>query len=114
MINKVQDGRSLDYVNSGMTDVKSGDLVILGSRSAVSAVDISPSKSGTVDLEGVFDVKKATGQTFSLYQTLYQDTSRQATGVPTEVVLGMCLAIAGSSATTCRVRLADALLVVEE
>jgi predicted RecA/RadA family phage recombinase len=61
MINKVQEGKKLDFVNTTGAAIKSGDLVIFGALAAVAITDIAAGDTGAVDLQGVYRLPKAAG-----------------------------------------------------
>jgi predicted RecA/RadA family phage recombinase len=61
MINKIQEGKKLDFVNTTGTLIKSGALVVFGALTAVAITDIAAGDTGAVDLQGVFRFPKVAG-----------------------------------------------------
>lgn len=59
--NFYQDGDVLDYTNTTGAAIASGDPVAIGNIIGIALVDISISAVGSVALEGVWKVAKATG-----------------------------------------------------
>src|SRR3990172_9268623 len=73
MKNFVQEGKVMDYLNAGSA-VASGDVVVLPAGIGVAVVDISTDASGSVKLEGVFELAKA-AEAFDQGDKLYWDAS---------------------------------------
>lgn len=109
----IQEGAVVTYTNGTGSAISSGDLVPLTNRAGVALVDIANSASGSVQLEGVFEVAKTTGATWSVGQALYVDSSTgKATTVSTgNVPAGFAFAAAGSSATTGQILLGGQLAI---
>lgn len=59
MKNKIKDGKTINYTASA--DIESGDLVVVGVRVGVAVTDIANGESGVLEMEGVFELPKATG-----------------------------------------------------
>lgn len=75
MKNYVQPGDRMEYSNSGSA-ISSGSIVVIGERIGVAVVDIpATSGKGSVDLEGVFNLPKATGESWSQGDPLFYDSS---------------------------------------
>lgn len=56
MMNKIQDGNALKFVNNGTQDIKSGELLKIGELFGVAYVDIPVGGSGAVVLAGVYEI----------------------------------------------------------
>jgi predicted RecA/RadA family phage recombinase len=54
--NYIAQGNSLTWTNGTGSDVASGDVVTVGHMIGVASVDIANGASGTVEVEGVFEV----------------------------------------------------------
>ena len=54
----VQEGNTLDYINTTAKAINAGDIVVFGSRVGVAATDIPIGSTGTVKMNGVFEVLK--------------------------------------------------------
>jgi predicted RecA/RadA family phage recombinase len=61
MKNRIQNGKVLDYVNGTGTAILSGSLVIFGVLFGIAVTDIAIGETGAVELQGVFELPKATG-----------------------------------------------------
>lgn len=110
MKNRVKDGITLDYKNTSGSDIVSGQVVELPNRIAVAAVDIPQNKTGSVDLEGVFQLAKKTGESFVFGDELHFDTADSKltkTSSGTTLPAGICADAEGqgSSATSCTCKL---------
>lgn len=108
MKNRIQDGKTLDYTAG--SDIKSGDVVALPNRIAIAVADISTGKSGSIELEGVFELAKLSSDTIDFGQDVFWDTAsspNRITETPsgTTKYAGIAAAAAGSGTTTCKVRL---------
>lgn len=104
---EVQEGKRLDFTNSGSA-ISSGDVVVIGEGVGVAISDIAASTGvGAVHTEGVFQLAKVTGTAFSQGDRLFWDTSnayltKTATG---NKYAGMCTEAASSGATSAKVKL---------
>lgn len=73
--NYLMPGEKMEYSNSGSA-ISSGDIVVIGERIGVADVDIAATTGvGTVSMEGVFTLPKATGQAWTQGQPLFYDSS---------------------------------------
>lgn len=71
-----------NYVNQGKTlqhtaaaDITAGSVVVIGTLLAVAAVDIATGETGTVNLEGVYDLPKVDAAVIGVGETLTWDIS---------------------------------------
>lgn len=78
MRNFVQPGQSLDYTNGTGSDIKSGDTVKMGAVIGVASGDIPDGETGAVVVEGVFELPKVTGTSWSMGDPLVWDESNGA------------------------------------
>jgi predicted RecA/RadA family phage recombinase len=60
-LNKYSEGKVLDYTNASGVDIASGDTVLIGTLLGVALVNIPDGETGSVAIEGVFEIRKATG-----------------------------------------------------
>jgi len=63
-----QDGRTIDYTPGAAT--AAGDIVLLGTRIGVAPSAIDANKLGSLQVEGVFEMPKATGESWTLGASL--------------------------------------------
>ena len=68
----VQDGQHLDYTPSG-ADASAGDIVLIGTRIGVVVRDTKDGKLGALAVSGVWEMPKATGQSWTLGASIYWD-----------------------------------------
>lgn len=73
--NMIQAGEVLNWTNGSGSAVTAGTVVPLLSRCGIAMVDIANAATGSVALEGVWTVPKATGATWSFGETLYWDAA---------------------------------------
>lgn len=79
MRNYIQPGEVMDYVN-GNTPRQSGDLIDVGDRVCVAAVDIGKNATGSAAASGVFDLPAgALSAAVKQGQTVYSDGSGKIT-----------------------------------
>lgn len=69
--NYVQRGESIDFKNTGASDIKANDVVELGTRIGVAGCDIPVGVTGSVNVIGVFDVPAVTTEAFTVGQQVY-------------------------------------------
>ncbi len=74
MFNQIQNGEILEYINGTGSTITSGSLVLAGALNGIALTDIANGDSGSVYLEGVFELpKKAEAMTQG--QKLYWDAT---------------------------------------
>jgi predicted RecA/RadA family phage recombinase len=103
--NYVYAGETLEYANSGSA-IASGDVVVIGNIIGVALVDIAAtSGTGTVAIEGVFDLPKVDGAVIAQGEKLVWDVSAgkfddgSATPASGDVSV-CCVAMEGKGVTT--------------
>src|SRR4051812_17084577 len=108
MRNYIQPGERMEYANAGSA-IAAGDVVVLGERIGVALVDIAAtSGSGTIELEGVFELASVTNAAFAQGDALMWDSS---TGKLTKVAsstttpAGVCFEAKLSAGAVARVNL---------
>lgn len=67
-----QPGEVIDFTPSG-ADVASGDLVRIGKRAGVAAVDIADGETGSASVWGVHEVPKLSGDAMAQGDEVYLD-----------------------------------------
>lgn len=72
----VQQGATLDY--TATEAVPNGAVVPLGTRIGVAAGDIPAGTPGTVHVEGVFQLAKASGEALAMGAAVYYDAAADA------------------------------------
>jgi predicted RecA/RadA family phage recombinase len=104
--NFVQPGDTLTLV--APTNVKSGGVVVVGALAGIAAYDALQGEDVEVSLEGVFAVPKTTPGGINQGDKAYWDAgaSKVTTTAGSNLLLGVCVLTAGTSETTCRVKLA--------
>lgn len=116
MKNKIQDGSVIDYTNGTGSDIASGDVVVIGGGSTamigVAMVDIADGETGSVALEGVYEVPKVTAAVIAQGEAVIYDVSvskfddDQATPATGDVSgAATAFAAAGNGATVVQIKL---------
>lgn len=106
MATYIQKGDVIDYVNSGAAKIAAGDIVTIGNRIGIAGTDIAVGATGTLALEGVFEIPKATGAV-TVGAVLYLDANGKATATKGDLttVIGIAIAAAESADTVVRAKL---------
>ena len=103
----IQDGKIIDFKNTGESTINYGDIVTLGTHVGVAAEKINIGEVGGVRTEGVFEVEAITTAAFNVGDTLYLDESKKATNVKGSltVVIGYAVQEKVTSSSTAHVKL---------
>ena len=115
--NFVQEGCSLNYTNGTGNDIAGGDVVVYGSLLGVAETDIPDGETGTVHVEGVWNLPKATGTALDAGDRVYWDADNsliKKTKAAGYVLAGTVTDDAASGDTTVNVRLVGATLSAED
>ena len=75
--NFYQDGKTIDFTNGTGSDIKYGDVVSLTNRVGVAGEDIPAGATGSLHVEGVFEMPAVNNAAFSVGDALYWDVSAQ-------------------------------------
>lgn len=75
MRNKTKDSCILDYVVPTGTTLTSGQLVVIGDYAGVSQGNYAEGETAEIHLEGVFELKKKTGEAWTVGAKLYWEAS---------------------------------------
>ncbi|SHJ23877.1 Predicted phage recombinase, RecA/RadA family [Malonomonas rubra DSM 5091] len=106
MKNYIQPGAVLTWANGTGSDVSSGDLVIIGQRVGVASVDIVDGESGSVAVDGVFEVSKEAALEVSQGDLLYCNaTGGELDKTNTNTLAGYAFEDAVGAAAEVRVKL---------
>jgi predicted RecA/RadA family phage recombinase len=106
---------SKNFVQAGDTlpltapaNVKSGGVVVVGALAGVAAYDALQGEPVEVTTEGVWTLPKTTPGGIDQGAAAYWDavTGKVTTVAASNLLLGVCVVTAGTSETTCRVKLA--------
>lgn len=105
MKNMIAEGKSLSYTNATEAAIAAGDLVVIGTRVGVAAVDIAIGATGTVAVSGVFEVPKEAPLVVAQGDLLYCDATSGELDKTSEAqtLAGYAYAAEVSAATTVKV-----------
>lgn len=106
MKNYIQKGEVINYSNSGSA-ITSGSTVVIGTLVGIAVSDIAATTgTGSVCLEGVFEVAKTAPLVINQGDRVYWNTStKKVTKTVSDVYMGVAFEAAISAATTCIVSL---------
>ncbi len=111
----VQNGKTIDYVNSSGADIVYGAVISLTNCIGIAGEAIANGAAGSVHLEGVFELAAVNNAAFAVGDWLYWDVSEEKlTKVSTgNIPAGYCVATKAETGTTAEVKLigADAALL---
>ena len=79
-INKIYKGDRLDWTNATGAAVAAGDPVLVSKTFGVALTDIAADASGVLDLEGVYEIRKAKNEAISQGDNLYWDADGDPQG----------------------------------
>lgn len=101
--NYVQEGAVVDYTAGA--DISSGDVVVIGQSIGVALVDIANGETGSVAIEGVFDLPKVDAAVIAQGESVIWDASAgkfddNAATPAAGDVSGCCQAMEAKGATT--------------
>lgn len=89
MANYVQEGRIINYANTGEKAIAYGDVVVLTEIIGVATMNIPAGATGTVEITGVYEMSAETTSAFSTGQTVYWVDDKLTTTQPeTGAVVG--------------------------
>jgi predicted RecA/RadA family phage recombinase len=103
----VQQGAAVDY--TPVADTPAGTVVVIGELVGITKHDIKANTLGSISVEGVFDVVKASAVVISSGAKVYWDAANSlaVTTATGNKQIGKSVADAGAGATYVRVRLSQ-------
>lgn len=107
MSNFVQVGEKIDFLNGTGADIAYHDVVPVGTACiGVAEMEIPQNETGTVNLEGVWELTADNATAFNVGDMLYWNTSgKKLTKTNTDVPAGICVLAKINTGTTARVKL---------
>ncbi len=107
--NFIQEGDVLQYANASGSTIVSGQAFLMGAMLAIAVVDIANNASGSVSVEGVWLLTKATGASTGGAigtKAYWDDTAKKITAVATSNThIGYFAATAADGDATAQVKL---------
>lgn len=103
----IQEGGTLDYTNTTSAAIAAGDVVVFGSKVGIAATDIPVGSTGTVKMNGVFEVLKDENE-ISLGAKVYYDPTNEivtATSNESTIEAGYAVSTATASSSTVHIKL---------
>lgn len=77
MINRIQKGKILQVTNGTGSTVTAGSGILVGTKVGVATVDIANSATGSVAMDGVFNVTKLSTDAVTQGAALYWDNTNK-------------------------------------
>lgn len=71
----IQDGKTIDYSNGGASAIGYKDVIPMVTRIGVAAEDIAIGATGSVNVEGIYELPAVTTTAFVVGDQLYWDTA---------------------------------------
>lgn len=101
-----QRGETIDYANGGATTITAGSIVSLTTRVGIAGMDIAAGATGTIHMEGVFELTKDAAAV-ALGAAVYYDVSEDCfTATATDnIPAGYAVTAALAGDTVCLVKL---------
>lgn len=114
--NYLQTGSRMDWTNGTGVDVSSGDLVPVGASFGIAAVDIADGESGSLIMEGVFEIDAVNSAAISQGNPVYYVTStgKASPTAEDQKFIGIAWAAKAETGTTVEVKLGGYHPVVNE
>ncbi|WP_369064219.1 DUF2190 family protein [Enterobacter sp. MALB-1] len=103
--NYAQDGKTIPLVNSGATDVHSGDPVVVGKLIAVAITDIPAGDTGDGFTEGVFILPKVSEDAVTAGAQVYLKDGKITIEETDAVAAGIAWEDAGAGTTVVEVKI---------
>jgi len=103
-LNHICNGNILDFKNIG-DDIKSGQPVIIGSFLGVALTDINKDETGSVSMQGVYNIKKAS-EVFNIGDKLYWSATNELTKTVCDIYAGYAFKYASGSDSFVALKLA--------
>lgn len=103
--NYAQDGKTIPLVNSGTTDIQSGDPVVVGKLIAVAITDIPVGDTGEGITEGVFLLPKVPADAVTAGAQVYLKGGKIQIEETDAVAAGIAWEDAGASTTVVEVKI---------
>lgn len=102
----IQRGEAIDFTNSSEAKINAGDVVVFGTKIGVAGDDIAVGATGTLRMEGVFELPKATGA-ITVGAAVYWDATNKkiTTTSSSNTLAGFAVAAAASRDETALVKI---------
>lgn len=103
----IQIGEKMDFLNNTGADIAYYDVVPVGTACiGVAEMEIPQNETGTVNLEGVWELPADNATTFEVGDMLYWNIAgKKLTKTNTDVPAGICVLAKINTGTTARVKL---------
>ncbi|EES3796568.1 TPA: DUF2190 family protein [Escherichia coli] len=103
--NYIEDGKTLDWTNTGANAVNSGDAVGVGAVVGIAHDNIAASATGVLHMSGVFELPKTSTDSWAQGVKLYLASGKLTTTSSSNPLVGVAWAAAAAGSATAVVRL---------
>ena len=100
-----QRGESLDYTNAGAAAISAGAVVVYGDRIGVAGCDIAVGETGSIHVEGVFEMPLNDAAGMTAGAAVYWDGTGITATASTNTPAGYAAAAAAAGAETVLVKI---------
>lgn len=101
-----QRGEAIDYVNSGSAKIDANTIILFGTKIGIAGTDIAVGETGSLIIEGVFEMPKASGAITAGAAVYWDATNAVITTTSTNNTLaGFAAAAAASDDATVYVKI---------
>ena len=101
-----QRGEAIDYVNAGAAKIDANTIILFGTKIGIAGTDIEVGETGSLIVEGVFEMPKASGAITAGAAVYWDATNAVITTTSTNNTLaGFATAAAASDDTTVYVKI---------
>lgn len=101
----VQQGKSVNYINTGSAAIAAGEVVPLTTRIGIAATDIPKGALGAIETVGVFELPKESGIAITVGAAVYYAKGGITTTETNNTPAGWATAPAAADDTTVRVKI---------
>lgn len=102
----VQEGKNLDYQNTGSAVIAAGEVVVLGGHIGIAAGDIAVGEKGALCMEGVFRLPKKADEAISVgADVYYSEAGMTVVNAGSAVAVGYAVNAAAEADGTVTVKL---------
>lgn len=102
----VQEGKNLDYQNTGSDAIAVGDVVVFGSHVGIAAGNIAAGEKGAIVMEGVFRLPKKADEAITVgADVYYSEAGMTAVKAESAAAVGYAVSAAAEADSAVTVKL---------
>lgn len=100
-----QRGEALDYTNASGSIIEAGDVIVFGTKIGVAGCDMANGETGSIHVEGVYELPKTDTSAITAGAAVYWDGSGITTTSSSNTAAGYAAAAAAADAATILVKI---------